>query len=318
MTAPESLTAAPASPVERDLGFGSVVSRESRERLLNTDGSFNVRRDGLGRLESLSAYHFLLTITWPRFLLLVAAGYLATNVLFAAGYLACGLGALTGPEPGGAAGRAFFFSVETLATIGYGVIVPANLPANLLMTFESLIGLLGFALVAGITFARVARPVPRILFSQRALIAPYRGGSAFMFRIVNLRSSQLLELRARVIFVRRGSAGDRNFEELRLERSQVVFFPLSWTVVHPIDRESPLWGLDAAALRDLDVEFLVLLTGIEETFAQNVYARRSYAASEVVWGARFKDMFARPAAGVIAVDVRRLHEYDAAAPTASG
>src|ERR1700756_4908107 len=179
-----------------DLGFGSVGGRESRKRLLNRDGTFNVRREGLGYWESLSAYHYFLTISWPKFLGYVAAVYIALNALFAAGFVACGKGALTGfanEAPMEQFWRAFFFSIHTLATIGYGNIVPVAFAANALVAFESLVGLLGFSIIAGIVFARFARPRAEIAFSKYAVVGPYRDKSALMFRIVNKKRNEIVE-----------------------------------------------------------------------------------------------------------------------------
>ena len=300
----------------RDLGFGAVVARESRRRLLNRDGSFNVERRGLRLGSSLSLYHLLLTTSWPRFMAIVAGSYLLVNALFAAAYLLCGPGALVGAgEPG--FGRAFFFSVETFSTIGYGSVVPAGAAANLVMTAEALAGLLWLALATGLLFARFSRPTARVLFSRTAVIAPYRGITAFEFRIANARSSQLLEVEATVIFARieeHGGRPLRRFYPLTLERDSVVFFPLSWTVVHPIDDSSPLRGLTRDDLRRADGEFLVLLTGVDETFSQRVHARSSYKWDEIVWGAKFSDIYRHPTGDEpMTIDVGRLHGIEPAA-----
>lgn len=294
----------------QDLGFGSVMAAE-HGRLLNRDGTFNVVRRGLGPFGALNLYHHLLTVTWPRFLGLVSAAYVATNALFAVAYTLCGPGALRGVDGIGTGSRfltAFFFSVETLATIGFGNIAPHGLAANLLMTVESLVGLLAFALASGLVFARFSRPVAKIMFSERALVAPYRGYSAFMFRIVNGRTNQLIEVNAKVS-VAIGHDGARRFHELALECENVVLFPLSWTIVHPIDESSPLWGLSERDLREQDAEFFVVLEAIDETFSQGVHARTSYKASEIVWGARFGDIFIRGEGHVRGVDVARLSDY---------
>ncbi|HEX9107011.1 MAG TPA: ion channel, partial [Longimicrobiales bacterium] len=303
--------AASMPPEERDLGFGSVVASESRKRLLNPDGSFNVARRGLGFWTSLSIYHALLRTTWPRFLATLAGGYLAANTVFALLYLACGRGALMGDDTGlgNAFLRAFFFSVETLATIGYGNIVPVGILPNLVVVAEALVGVLGFALATGLLFARFSRPSARIVFSRQALIAPYRGGRAFMLRIANARRSEIIELEAKLVltmFEDEEGGRTRRFHALPLERQRVAFFPLAWTIVHPIDAASPLAGLDAAQLLAREPEFLVLLTGIEETFSQTVHARSSYRAAEVVWGARFADMFNRQAVDAdLTIDMAR-------------
>lgn len=299
----------------RDLGFGSVVASESRLRLLNRDGTFNVQRRGLGVRASLSLYYSLLTLTWPRFLGLLGLHYLLANALFAAAYHACGPEALVGTHTGASPYlEDFFFSVQTLSTIGYGELVPAGLPANLLVTLESMVGLLFFAVATGLVFARFSRPMADIVFSERAVVAPYRGGTGFMFRIANRRRNELVEVSAKVIFSRmEGHDGRpmRRFYELPLERRQVTIFPLSWTIVHPIDEASPLAGMGRKELEEVDGEFLVLLTGIDESYFQRVYARSSYKAGEVVWNARFADILHHPRAGEpVTVDVRRLHDVE--------
>lgn len=299
----------------RDLGFGSVVSSQSRQRLLNRDGSFNVERRGLSLWSSLSPYHALLRMAWIHFFVLAVVLYIAVNALFAASYLLCGPDALRG-EAAGAPGhgfqRAFFFSVQTLSTIGYGHVYPNGLAANLLVTAESLLGLLGFAIVTGLLFARFSRPSARILFSRDAILAPYSGGKAFEFRIANARSSQIIELEAKVLFTRFeicDGARTRRYYNLALERDRVAFFPLSWTVVHPIDADSPLRGETPESLRGAQAEFLVLLTGIDETFSDTVHARSSYIAEEVVWDARFANIFEqKPGGNRLAIDLRRLSE----------
>jgi inward rectifier potassium channel len=294
-----------------DLGFGSVVARESRERLLNKDGTFNVDRRGRGFLASISPYHALLTMSWRGYFGLVIAAYFVVNLTFAAAYEACGPGAL---EVAGARQasylEAFFFSVQTLATIGYGRISPVGMTANLLVTVESLVGLLGLALATGILFARFSRPIADIVFSHNAIVSPYQDIQAFMFRIANRRTNEMLEVQAEVIFSRlEGPEGVRRFHALSLERPKVVFFPLSWTVVHPIGETSPMRGLTHRDLVDSDAEILILLTGIDETFSQTVQARSSYKADEIVWGARFKDVFRRSRdGGGLAVDVAKLHD----------
>lgn len=302
------------SDLDRDLGFGSVVSGESRVRLLNRDGSFNVQRDGLNFFTSLSPYHALLTMSWPHFLGLFMLGNLAANLLFAGAYFACGPGALDGADgtPGHRFLQCFFFSVQTFSTIGYGKLAPAGIAPNLIVTFESLLGLLGFGFGAGILFARVARPTARILFSSRALVAPYRGITAFEFRIANGRSSQLIEVQASVLFsgFKPGEGKTREFVPLALERQRVAFFPLSWTIVHPIDPSSPVFGLSYEELLAMDAEFLVLLTGFDETFSQTVHTRSSYKADEIVWGARFVNIFNPPKDGILSIDIGRLDDFD--------
>lgn len=309
----------------RDLGFGAVLSSQRRLRLLNRDGSFNVDEYGRSPWARLGGYHALLNLSWPKFFLLVAVAYLVVNGFFAGLFLLCGPGALVGTSGTDRPLEAFFFSVHTLATIGYGNVVPHGLAANLVVTGESLVGLLGFAFAAGLVFARFSRPRADILYSHRAVVAPYRGITAFEFRIVNRRENQLIELGAKVMLSRFEEGADgsrlRRYHTLALERDAVSFFPLNWTVVHPIDESSPLFGWTDEQLRAAEGEFLVLLTAIDETFSQTVHSRSSYTAEEVVWGARFAPLLSSSGGG-LDVDWSRFHRVEptpaaAAAPAAA-
>ncbi|MBX7219069.1 MAG: transporter [Blastocatellia bacterium] len=303
----------------RDLGFGSVVARESRQRLLNRDGSFNVRRNGLRFWESLSLYHSLLTMSWVRFNLVLVGSFLAINCIFGIFFMLCGRQGLLGLPTGGWVdwfSACFFFSVQTFGTIGYGVMSPVTKTANLVVTLESLVGLLWVAIATGLLFARFSRPSAKIMFSQKAIIAPYRGMTAFEFRIVNARSNQIIELEAKVLFSRlvdENGRQVRRFDALSLERQKVVFFPLSWTIVHPITETSPLFGLAGDDLRRSEAEFLILLTGIDETFLQTVHTRTSYKADEIVWNAKFSSIFnPHQADEPITINIDRLSEIEGA------
>jgi inward rectifier potassium channel len=289
------------------------MAQRSRARLLNHDGTFNVRRNELGPLHPYNAYHTLLALTIPRLLALLCLGYVVTNVFFASMYWLCGANALAGANAAPLARfeDCLFFSVQTLSTIGYGRLVPATRAANLLVAVEALVGLLGFAIVSGLLFARFTRPTAKISFSRHALIAPYDGGWALMFRLVNLRNHDLADVHAVVSFSRFvDSDGDRTreFDQLTLERDAISFMPLHWVVVHPIDERSPLRGLTAEALAASEPEIVCLITADDETFAQTVHSRTSYDAHEIVWGARFADMYLGDRDHV-AIDMGRLHDY---------
>jgi inward rectifier potassium channel len=299
----------------RDLGFGAEVARGTRRRLLNRDGTFNVTLEGLDPLSSLSLYHWLLTISWPKFLAFISGTYVVVNGLFAFAFLACGPDALQSVTGGFASDpfyRAFFFSVDTFATIGYGNIIPVGVVANILVTVEALLNIVGVALATGVIFARFSRPSARIIYSRNAIVAPYRGMSALEFRIANARSSQLIEVEVQAILTKLERVGEstiRKFYDLPLERNRVVFFPLSWTVVHPIDSSSPMSGLTRTDLIAASAELLVLLTGTDETVSQTVHSRSSYQAEEIIWDVRFANMFLRDASeGIMGMDLDRIHE----------
>ena len=303
---------------DRDLGFGSVVSRQSHDRLLNRDGSFNVVRAGLGTLEAVAPYHLLLTMTWPRFLGLTVALYFVLNLVFAVVFVLCGPDALLGPGSemlGGRFSRAFYFSVQTFATIGYGQIGPNGFLPNFVVTIEALVGVMYQALATGLLFARFARPTASIVFSRHAIVAPYGDGTALEFRIANRRQSQIIQLEAQVMFSWMADDGHggrvRRYKLLPLERNRVTFFPLAWTIVHPIDEASPLAHVTSESLEAAEAEILVLLSGIDETHEQTVHTRSSYLAREIVWNARFQSIYvASTANGPVVADIGRLHDVE--------
>ena len=314
---PETTSSSDNREEFKDLGFGTEVARGTRRRLLNRDGSFNVVLEGLNPLSSLGLYQWLLTISWPRFLGFITGSYIAINGVFAFAYLLCGPDALqstTGSFANEPFYRAFFFSVDTFATIGYGNIIPVGVVPNTLVTIEALLNIVGVALATGLMFARFSRPSARIIYSRNAIVAPYRDKTALEFRIANARTSQLIDVRVQAILTKiehvNGST-IRKFYELELERNRVVFFPLSWTVVHPISPESPMWGLKHADLMEADAELLVLLIGTDENLSQIVHSRSSYEAGEIVWGAKFVNMFMRSETeGIIGMNLNRIHDTE--------
>lgn len=314
----KSSSAVPPREDLNDLGFGSKLTRATGQRLLNRDGSFNVEREGLSLIRATSPYHRMLTIPWSQFHLLIILFFVVFNGTFAAAYLLCGEGALRGALGTTPLERfldAFFFSVQTSTTIGYGHMSPVGLATNIVVSLEVMTGLMGFALATSLVFARFSRPIARIIFSENAIIAPYRGITALEFRMINARSNQLIQLEIKVLLSRMETHDGiliRRFHELSLERSQVMFFPLNWTVVHPIDKSSPLHGVTREEFLEGDPEIMILLTGIDETFSQTVHARSSYKGEEIVWGAKFSDMYQRSEGGVISVDLQRLHAFQPA------
>jgi inward rectifier potassium channel len=296
-------------PLDRDLGFGSLAMRR-HYRLLNRDGSFNVRRLHEGLRDRLFGYQAFVNLSWPKFFAIIAVWYMAINALFALGYLALGPGALEGSYEGSRFWRAFFFSIHTFATVGYGNIVPVSFAANWLVSVETLFGLLSLALATGLVFARFSRPSARVLYSHAALIAPYQDQTSFQFRIANGRRSQLLNVQALVMhsrFERDGETRVRRFYSLELERKFVAVFPANWTVVHPISHESPLFGWSRDRLLEAEAEFLVLINAVDETYSQTVYSRTSYVAQDIEWGRRFAMMFFEEGSQAV-LDLNRLNE----------
>jgi inward rectifier potassium channel len=285
-------------------------------RAINKDGSFNLRRRG-SRLRDIHPYLHLINMSWPYFLATVVFGYVATNLLFAAVYWGLGPGQLASVNTAGSvAGRfldAFYFSAQTLTTVGYGTIAPRGMAANMVATFEALLGWLGFALAAGLLFGRVSRPSARIGFSPQMIVAPYQGGSSLQFRIVNRRVNSLMEVEAMVMLMTvQGPAGQlkRAYDLLKLERNKIVFLPLTWTVVHPIDSDSPLFGKTPADLERLQAEVLILIKAYDDTFSQMVHTRQSYRYDEIVWSARFAPSFEFSQEGDMVLHIDRVGVYE--------
>ena len=301
---------------DRDLGLSGRIAQSRQSRIMRPDGSMNVVRIGRDFWQSLNLYQHMLTVAWPRFFLYVLIIYVAANLLFAGLYVAAGPDAIQGLAAGDAGSRwqaAVFFSVQTIATIGYGQMTPHGTIANVLVALEALTGLMGFALITGILFARFSRPSALVLRSNVALVAPYQNGTGLMFRIANGRSSQLIDVRATVTYswMDRSDSGRplRRFRQLPLERDVVALLPTQWIVVHPIDDRSPLAGKDQQQILDADPEIFVAISAIDETFSQMVHTRFSYADAEIVHGAKFTDLFGTTPDGVVTIDLARLSEF---------
>ncbi|MFT5292415.1 MAG: inward rectifier potassium channel [Planctomycetota bacterium] len=298
---------------DRDLGFGAAAHSDGA-RLFNRDGSFAVVRSGRGWRAALSAYHTLLTASWVPFLLLLAAVYLFFNLLFAVGYLACGSGGITGPDSGAPFLRAFFLAVQTSSTVGYGQLAPSGVAANFVMVLQAFFSLTLVALGTGVIFARFSRPVADLAWSDHAIVAPYRGSTGLMCRVAHRRKHQIFDLHAKVILSLSplvDGSRQRSFHELELERDKVSFLPLSWTIVHPIDEDSPLFGMSPEKFRECRGEVIILLQGRDATSSQDVHLWTSYTATEVSFGARFLPVIERQAQdGLVRMDVGRISAYE--------
>lgn len=267
-------------------------------------------RSGDGTVFLHDIYHRLLTIGWPGFFAVLAACYVIFNLAFAALYL-MERGSIANTRPGSLADN-FFFSVQTMATIGYGEMRPVTLYANILVTVEVLLGLLAFALATGLIFARFSRPTARVMFSRVAVVARHDGRPTLMLRVANERANRILEARVSLTLARNETTRERlemrRFYELKPERARTPLFTLTWTVMHVIDESSPLYGADADALAASAAQLIVAIAGIDETLAQTIYARHAYAAAEIMWDRRFADILSRPGDEVPVIDYRRFHD----------
>jgi inward rectifier potassium channel len=286
-------------------------------RILNRDGNFNLRREGGAEAWFNDLYHTLLVVSWSGLLSLVACSYLLVNVLFAIGYVLCGTEALAGTSSNGVTGGfldAFFFSVHTLATIGYGQMAPVGLAANFLVTLEALVGLIGLAVVTGLVFTRFSRPTARVEFSNVAVITLFNGIPSLILRIANNRRNQIINAEMQFLLIRDEKTSEgvpfRAFHDLALRRGHAPFFALTWTIVHPIYENSPLFGKTNEDLVAENAEILTFLTGIDDTFAQAVNSRFSYKPSEILWGKKFKDILTKTPDGKTRIDMEKFHAVE--------
>lgn len=302
---------------ETDLGFGRVVSQNGRGRFLSREGVPNSRKYGLGSQWAERFYLRALNARWPEFMTWVVGAVLLLNGVFALVYDALGEGAIAGGAEMGLDDpflRALGFSIGVFTTVGTGTMHAVGPTANWVVILESLAGPITLVFVGGLLIARLTRPRLSIRFSESAIIAPYEGGRAFMFRMANMKPGELSDVRARVNliwFEETDGKRERDYRELTLERSSVEFFALHWTVVHPITTESPLAGITPAQLAAAEAEFVISLSAHEETFSTRVTHHASYTWDEVRWNVKFSNIYAAAPAGIIAIDVDRISRTEA-------
>jgi len=285
----------PARPRQRPLPLSAEALRQIERR--------GVARRGLRDL-----FYSLMTMPIAGLLAGLAGSFIAINIVFALIYHA--IGGLGGIGHGGLA-DAFFFSVQTLSTTGYGAVYPVSLPANIVSSFEILLGLLGTALATGVLFARLSRPRPRVLFSDVLIVRPYQGTPTLMFRIVNERRAQILEARVSLTLTHDEDDGEggvlRRMVSLKLEREVSPVFALSWLVMHKITPDSPLHGKDGQSIGMGGNVLICTLSGTDDALNATVYARHVYGSEQIRFGHRFVDIIIRGEAGEITLDYSRFH-----------
>lgn len=254
-------------------------------------------------------YYLLITVSWSVFFALTALIYAVVNALFAIGYLLGG--DCIENAAAGSFGDAFFFSVQTLTSIGYGAMYPTTTYADILVTLEAFVGIIGIAMLTGLAFAKFAQPTAKVMFSQVAAISTYNGSPTLMFRAANQRLNQIIEAEVRLYLMRDEVSAEgkymRRFHQLKLLRDRTPRFALSWTVMHPIDRDSPLWKATPESLAQTKAMLVVSFTGIDETVSQALHAQYHYGANDILWQHYFADIIHPTPQGHFYVDYSNFH-----------
>ena len=303
--------------IPNDLGFGTKAG-SGDQRMINRDGSYNVVRKGQSFWDTFNTYHSLITMRWSKFLLFVSLFYIGVNLLFALVFYFIGMQHLAGAMGSTELEKffdAFFFSAQTVTTLGYGRISPVGFWASFAAAIESIVGLMSFAIITGLIYGRFSRPKAKIIQSDFAVMAPYKDINAFMFRIINGKVNQLIEVEVQVIValkVMENGQAVRRFLPLELERNKIALFPTNWTIVHPIEESSPIYGMTEEDLKAKDAEFSILLKGFDDSFSQTVYWRSSYKYTEIVWGAKFVNIISNENNGSITINMPMFNALEKA------
>jgi len=270
-------------------GFGSNISNES-DRLITKDGTFNIKKEGLTFFERFNLFHSLINMNTVSFFICLMIGFFLLNLLFTITYLIIGLDNLEGTTTGNDFFDAFYFSAQTLTTVGYGGLHPTGKVISLIASLEAFTGLLGFAVSTGLLYGRFSKPKPKIMFSDNALISPYNKINGLMVRVANPKNNQLINVTAKMMYSQIEESNEkktRRFYSLDLEIDKISLFVTSWTVVHPINNESPLYNLKRKDIEERKGELILLLSAYDESYSQNLHARTSYKVEEIVEEAKF-------------------------------
>ncbi len=300
----------------KDTGFSSKITNEG-SRLLNKNGSINIKKTGLTFSERFSFFHWFMTMKWGTFFLVLLAAYTVINTIFALAYTLTDINGLSGAHPNGFFGQfldAFYFSAQTLTTVGYGAVSPQDTIHNVISTFESFIGLLSFAMSTGLLYGRFSKPKAKMMFSKNALITPFQGtGKGLMIRVANMKNSQLIDLTANLIISwveTENGQPSRKFQMLKLEYENIKILVSSWTIVHPILEDSPLFNWSNEDLKRLNVELLLQLNAYDDSYSQEIHSRSSYKNDEFIWGAKFSKILGHNASGEATIRLDEFDNYD--------
>lgn len=299
----------------KDPGFGTGFKYKTK-RIVNSDGSFNIIRKG-AFIKWQDSYKYLIEKSWLSFFSLLFGIYIVFNLIFTSVYWICGFENITGIDPskGSEFMQAYFFSVQTFTTVGYGNMAPTGMASQIVSSIEAFIGFLSFSLATGLLYGRFSKPKAKILFSNHALITPFKNGlDSLQVKLVNARDNVLLDVQAKIILVIDTIESDngikKTYYNLPLELSALSLMPLSWTIVHPIEKDSPIFGLSKEKIQQLNPEIIVLIQGFDEVFSQNINTKMSFVAKDWIWDRKFVRIFTSNKEGDIELDLGRINDTE--------
>ncbi len=300
----------------RDVGFGTTFKNEPK-RMINKDGSFNVKRiTNINYFNDI--YKYLTDISWIKFILILFGIFLLFNISFSVIYYFLGFEGLSGLEYTknelNVFLQIFYFSCQTFTTVGYGGVVPSSNSVNILSSIEAFVGLLSFSISTGLLYGRFSKPNSKISYSNNLLLAPYNGGKALMFKIVNKRENTLMnvyvEFMASIRKMNKKGEIEVTYPKLILETNKVTFFPLTWTIVHPINEKSPFYEWDDDEFKNINTEFFILTKAYDDTFNQDVISYHSYNNSDIILNKKFIKNFDVDSDGDFILHVNDIDKFE--------
>jgi len=302
---------------DENSGFGTNANSYGG-RFVNKNGTANIEKRGMNLLQRISWYHTMIEMPNWKFMLILFSFYIIINFIFAIIYYAIGIEHLDGINASGSFltqfGQAYFFSAQTFTTVGYGHISPTGFLTSALSAAEALIGLLSFAIATGLFFGRFSKPIAFLKFSHNALISPYKGNKGLMIRLVPFKNTNFTDATAKITLgmnVEEEGQQTIKFYNLELELSRINALTLSWTLVHPITEDSPLYNFTEEDFKKIHGEILVFITTFDDMFSNTVVARTSYTFSEIIYGAKFQAMYNRSKDNTKTIlHLDKLNQYD--------
>ena len=295
----------------KDPGIGTKFDEKVR-RMINADGSYNVIKTGSTK-GIRDIFKYLVEISWAQFFLLLFSGYIIFNVFFTCIYLVFGFENISGidPKEGPVFFQAFFFSIQTFTTVGYGTLAPLGIPTQIVASIEAFVGFMSFSLATGLLYGRFSRPKSKIKFANHFVYSKYEEGYSFKFKLTNLSEVVLQDLEAKAItmFNRENSEGKtvRTYYEVPLTLPKIDIMALTWTLVHKIDVESPFWNKKKEDIIKQQPEFLILVNGFDEIYSERTRSIKSYVAEDIIWNKNFATNFKSLDNGKLIMDIRDLN-----------